>query len=788
MIAVKGQYCSYSLEGRIVDLHEGTPIFGAVVTIEGSAQFGQTDEDGYYKIADICKGTLRIKISHEQCNTLERNLLIERNLTQNFELEHHINELNEIILSEAAVNQLSLSLSESRLNAEEIAELSSESFAEALSGIAGVSVLKTGSGIAKPMIHGLYGSRVAVIANGMRLQDQEWGADHAPNIDLNGFESLQVIKGSAALRYGGDTAGGMIVLNPQKAFLIDSLFGTSVVNGITNGKGGSMSSKLTKTSDNGYYYSGQISLKQFGDRSAPDYLLTNTGLKERAIGVRVGRNKIVKGWHLDYRHFQNTTGILRAAHIGNIQDLLRAIESNLPLRIEPFSYSIDAPKQEAQHQNLQANYFNQFNDRSKLVLNYSYQSSNRKEYDVRRGDRSGRAAIDLTLNTHDFLGRVEWNKNFDWNFEWGLNGMIQDNFSNPDTGVKRLIPDYLKFQAGSYLTGNYRPSAAFNWEWGLRFDQVVIDAKKFYDTKIWNASGYSSRFSNIETKDFGTQILVNPKLNYGNFSGQTGVALQLGESLKTRFSYFHSQRAPNISELFSDGLHHSLATIEYGSLILEKEISHKLLLGLNKTNGRFSYGIAPYLNWISDFIYIQPTGVELTIRGAFPVWEYQATNVMMWGGDANIEITPLTNIRYRAAAAYTYAQDLLAQQPLINIPPFSLSQQLIYHFPKSALEIELAHRYTAVQNRFPNTNFTISQIESGALVQREIDISTPPDSFHTLDFYLTWPLLTQSKFNTNLRIIIQNITNTTYFDYLNRLRFYSAELGRVAQLQLIFRY
>ena len=139
MIAVKGQYCSYSLEGRIVDLHEGTPIFGAVVTIEGSAQFGQTDEDGYYKIADICKGTLRIKISHEQCNTLERNLLIERNLTQNFELEHHINELNEIILSEAAVNQLSLSLSESRLNAEEIAELSSESFAEALSGIAGVA-------------------------------------------------------------------------------------------------------------------------------------------------------------------------------------------------------------------------------------------------------------------------------------------------------------------------------------------------------------------------------------------------------------------------------------------------------------------------------------------------------------------------------------------------------------------------------------------------------------------------------------------------------------------------
>ena len=73
-------------------------------------------------------------------------------------------------------------------------------------------------------------------------------------------------------------------------------------------------------------------------------------------------------------------------------------------------------------------------------------------------------------------------------------------------------------------------------------------------------------------------------------------------------------------------------------------------------------------------------------------------------------------------------------------------------------------------------------------VQKEIDISTPPPAFHKFDLYLTWPIQQQSKVNTSLRIIIQNITNTTYFDYLNRLRFYSAELGRIAQIQLIFRY
>jgi iron complex outermembrane receptor protein len=65
-----------------------------------------------------------------------------------------------------------------------------------LTEIAGVSSLKTGSSVVKPVINGLFGSRVPVINNNVRLEDQEWGTEHAPNFDVNAAGKITVIKGA----------------------------------------------------------------------------------------------------------------------------------------------------------------------------------------------------------------------------------------------------------------------------------------------------------------------------------------------------------------------------------------------------------------------------------------------------------------------------------------------------------------------------------------------------------------------------------------------------------------
>ena len=44
-------------------------------------------------------------------------------------------------------------------------------------------MLRNGSGISKPVIHGLFGNRVTILNNGITQSGQQWGNDHAPEID-----------------------------------------------------------------------------------------------------------------------------------------------------------------------------------------------------------------------------------------------------------------------------------------------------------------------------------------------------------------------------------------------------------------------------------------------------------------------------------------------------------------------------------------------------------------------------------------------------------------------------
>jgi iron complex outermembrane receptor protein len=46
----------------------------------------------------------------------------------------------------------------------------------------------------------------------------------------------------------------------------------------------------------------------------------------------------------------------------------------------------------------------------------------------------------------------------------------------------------------------------------------------------------------------------------------------------------------------------------------------------------FSVEVNPFIN-SGNFMFLRPVGFETTIRGAFPVWEYQQTNARLAGVD-----------------------------------------------------------------------------------------------------------------------------------------------------------
>src|ERR1700749_1222227 len=87
---------------------------------------------------------------------------------------------------------------------------------KSLKSIAGVNSLQTGPSISKPVIHGVYSNRILILNNGVRQEGQNWGNDHAPEIDPFIATKLSVIKGAASLRYGSDAVGGVVLVDPKE--------------------------------------------------------------------------------------------------------------------------------------------------------------------------------------------------------------------------------------------------------------------------------------------------------------------------------------------------------------------------------------------------------------------------------------------------------------------------------------------------------------------------------------------------------------------------------------------
>ena len=225
-------------------------------------------------------------------------------------MEHHIEELNRITIEGKAYSDKTKTILESTINKDELERFSSGSLGDALKNLSGVSSLSTGNTVVKPMINGLHSSRVVIINNGVRMEDQEWGAEHAPNIDINTVSNLTVIKGAGALQFSGDAVGGVIIAEASKVPVKDSLYGKTLMTAASNGRGLSLSSQLTKSYQNGWYSTLQGTLKQFGDFETPDYVLSNTGIFERNASLKVGFNRFDYGIEAYYSIFKNEIGIL----------------------------------------------------------------------------------------------------------------------------------------------------------------------------------------------------------------------------------------------------------------------------------------------------------------------------------------------------------------------------------------------------------------------------------------------------------------------------------------------
>ena len=753
--------CHIAISGTVVDEGTEEPLSYVNIYIEELADGTTTDELGQFSLADICPGEYHFIFSHIGCEPVEMHIDIEADTLLTIVLEHTATAITDVVISGASTaTESQPSVSVGRQYIEDNAYQNLSALLEKESG---VHLLKNGANISKPVVQGLYGNRLAILNNGILQSGQQWGNDHSPEIDPYAADKVTVLKGASAIEYGAGNLGSVVLVEPKPIGREPHLHGQVNYAYESNGRGHTLNTRLGKYSEAlAWRLSG--TLKQYGDRSAPDYLLHNTGAREANLALQMEKNWNEKLYiDIAASTYNTSLGILRGSQIGNLTDLELAFDRSVPFFTEEsFSRSIDAPRQLVSHHmaKLKARYYMREDEVLEVVV--AGQLNDREEYDIRRSGRTDIPSLSLlqyTFNTEMKYRRMYSNK---WHLTAGTQQIFTDNTNNPETGILPLIPDYLSWRIGIFSTLSKQWDSS-QLELGLRYDFEYQDVAAISNSVPREIIKYTNRFHNA--------------------SALISYTRQIASAHEVSFSTGYASRNPAINELYSMGLHQGVSGIEEGDAELTTESALKTTVQYQwQPSSRFTFSALGYYQLFDNYIYLRPEDeVRLTIRGAFPVFTYEQTDAAISGVDLSTTVTVSKSIHGQLRYSYLVGQDLAADEPLIFMPPNSFYGTLAYRYPESLrlssgfqlddMELELNSRYVSSQQRFV----------------LEQDFVAPPPAYHLLGVSISTNVLFGSY---QLRVFVRadNVLDVAYRDYLNRLRYFADDLGRTVVAGANFKF
>ncbi|MFN3592721.1 MAG: TonB-dependent receptor, partial [Thermaurantiacus sp.] len=116
-----------------------------------------------------------------------------------------------VVTATIARDRLDIASSVSVLDGADLARDTRPQIGDTLVRLPGVSAATFGPNASRPVLRGLTGERVRVLTDGIGAFDvSNTSADHAVAIDPLTAERIEVLRGPAALRYGGSAVGGVV--------------------------------------------------------------------------------------------------------------------------------------------------------------------------------------------------------------------------------------------------------------------------------------------------------------------------------------------------------------------------------------------------------------------------------------------------------------------------------------------------------------------------------------------------------------------------------------------------
>ncbi|MBO3270236.1 TonB-dependent receptor [Hymenobacter defluvii] len=760
--------CNLPLAGRITDHESRQGLAGATVIVQPGQQATQTDADGNFHF-HVCPGTYQLEVRFIGYATERAEVRMNSAAVRNFQLHPDAVTLRGATVRGERV-QAPLPQASGSLTGQALQQTRGQALGEALEKLPGVAAIQTGPSIFKPMIHGLHSNRVAIMNNGVRQEGQQWGQEHGPEIDPFIASDLTVVKGAASVRYGTDAVGGVVLVQP-KALRDSAGIGADVnLVGMSNNGMGAVSAavdgNLRRLPSLSWRLQG--TLKQAGNTRTPDYRLDNTGFREHNFSAAVGWRKDTYGLEAFYSQFNSRLGILSSAIVGNRADLEAAIARGRPAIDPDFTYQINRPYQQLQHDLAKLTGFVKTGNGGRLTATVANQRDYRDEYDVIRSssDAGRRNLPQLSYQNYTTTADVVWEHPTLGNFRGsvGLSGTYQ--FNRYAGGTRQFIPFYTNRTAGAFVIERWQHERLL-LEAGLRLDHRDLRTRRLTRGFATDSSSY-----------YGVE---RNRFQFWTPSASVGAVYDANVHLTLRADVALVQRAPAANERYSQGVHGGIYEEGYdisrpaGTPPLQPETSYNL--GVTATlhdNPRLNGELTVYQNIIDGYIY-QVIGEPITtIQGSFLPWRFQQTDAVFRGVDATLDYKLASNWLLNGKAAVIRARNRTLNDYLIYVPAdrFELSLRRDWTGQKAARASQFFAlvRGTAVrrQTRVPDA---------------EYDPQPAPDGYGLLGAEVGATLRLGST-PVEVSLAGSNLLNERYRDYLNRFRYFADDMGRNVTLRV----
>ncbi|MEZ4722982.1 MAG: TonB-dependent receptor [Flavobacteriales bacterium] len=267
---------------------------------------------------------------------------------------------------------------------------------------------------------------------------------------------------------------------------------------------------------------------------------------------------------------------------------------------------------------------------------------------------------------------------------------------------------------------------------------------------------------NSEEKDIGPFIQDRYFAN-----GMAGLSWNPSRSWNLKINSSTGVRAPNLSELSSNGLHEGVYTYELGDPSLKNEQNWNTDFTVLRLGEQVHSSVSVFYNAFHNYIYLKPTAGRWY---GFPVYEFVQENATLQGGEAALYYEPTYLPGMEIGASYSGLVGRLNNGDYI---PYMPAQQVTP---------SVRYAWNHPSKKWSGSVFTNVQIVAAQTLTAPAEFSTPAYELLNAGINAQWKAKAAVY---DFSVTGKNLLNEAYYDHMSRLKTFGfLNMGRNIVFQL----